>query len=175
MDDFIYFTIPNSVEQQFKAIISQHIKVSFMGVVNWFLGTNFYWACHADNIICVHLSQAAFAQNLVEHNKQKHVNFNPTATPHRSGLPMTVYYPIQPNPTWKQQEMNQSLVCSFNWLVTCTWLDLSTVSSNFLSGITQPQSICLHHMLIMHAVSSNTFTPPSIIAYIHQLPFSPQH
>ncbi len=76
VDDFVYFSVSDTVESQFKDILSSHIKVSFMGVVNWFLGTHFIWRTHPDGHLSVHLSQVAFSQHLVERHHQQDVNEN---------------------------------------------------------------------------------------------------
>ena len=61
-DDFIYFGLSDNVKCRFEAILSQSISVTFMGVVNWFLGTHFIWVTRGPHI-SVHLCQDAFAQN----------------------------------------------------------------------------------------------------------------
>ena len=43
VDDFIYFSCDDEVEARFQRILSRLIKVEFMGVVEWFLGTHFSW------------------------------------------------------------------------------------------------------------------------------------
>ena len=87
VDDFIYFGLSDDVERRFQALLSAEIAVTFMGVINWFLGTQFTLA-HRGSEISVHLCQGAFAQNLVEQYRQQDVNFNPRATPYRSGIPI---------------------------------------------------------------------------------------
>ena len=41
VDDFIYFSSSNAVEEKFQRILSRLINVDFMGTVEWFLGTHF--------------------------------------------------------------------------------------------------------------------------------------
>ena len=59
-----------------------------MGTVNWFLGTQFEWSSHQDGALLCHLSQEAYAQNIVERYHLAKINFNPLATPYRSGCPI---------------------------------------------------------------------------------------
>ena len=56
VDDFVYFSCSNEVKARFQRILSRHIKVEFMGVVEWFLGTHFAWR-HNDEETAVHLNQ----------------------------------------------------------------------------------------------------------------------
>ena len=59
-----------------------------MGTVNWFLGTQFEWSSHQDGALLCHLSQEAYAQNIVERYRLTDINFNPLDTPYRSGFPI---------------------------------------------------------------------------------------
>lgn len=130
VDDFVYFSVSDTVESQFKDILSSHIKVSFMGVVNWFLGTHFIWRTHPDGHLSVHLSQVAFSQHLVERHHQQ---ARTQATPYQSGLPIDSI----PGATVDEQdpaflhrrESYQSIIGSINWLATNTRPDLSPVTS----------------------------------------------
>ena len=63
--DMVYFSV-SDIGQQFEQILSSKFNISFMGIINWFLGTHFTWSDHPDGNISVHLSQVAFAQNLVK-------------------------------------------------------------------------------------------------------------
>ncbi len=133
VDDMIYFSTDDAVERRFEAILASNFKISFMGVVNWFLGTHFTWLDLADRNISVHLSQVAFAQNLVERYRQQHININPRATPYRSGLPidsLDAYSGDTEDPSFLRLKAQfQSLVGSLNWLATNTRPDLAPVTS----------------------------------------------
>ncbi len=37
VDDMVYFSEDDNIEQQFESILASKFKISFMGVVNWFL------------------------------------------------------------------------------------------------------------------------------------------
>ena len=56
VDDFVYFSCSNDVEARFQRILSRLIRVEFMSVVEWFLGTHFAWR-HNDEETAVHLNQ----------------------------------------------------------------------------------------------------------------------
>ena len=59
VDDIIYYSRSNKVEQWFKNNLKLHIKVDFMGDASWFLGQRF--DLHTDesrNISCHVLHQA---------------------------------------------------------------------------------------------------------------------
>jgi hypothetical protein len=43
VDDFIYFSISNKVDEKFQHILSRLINVYFTGTVKWFLGMYFSW------------------------------------------------------------------------------------------------------------------------------------
>jgi transposase InsO family protein len=134
VDDMVYYSVTDAVERRFEEILAAKFKISFMGVVNWFLGTHFTWLDLPDGEISVHMSQVAFAQNLVERHRQQHINVNPRATPYRSGLPIDSIpgAPIEDfdDPTFlRRREMYQSIVGSLNWLATNTRPDLAPITS----------------------------------------------
>jgi hypothetical protein len=134
VDDMVYYSTNDASEQRFENILSSQFTNSFMGVVNWFLGTHFTWLTLPDGNISVHLSQVAFAQNLVERYRQQDINFNPHVTPYRSGLPIDCIQGTTPDnmadPSFiRLREQYQSIVGSLNWLATNTRPDLAPVTS----------------------------------------------
>jgi hypothetical protein len=38
VDDFLYFSLDDKVEQYFQTALSQKLKVNFMGDAEWYLG-----------------------------------------------------------------------------------------------------------------------------------------
>ncbi len=133
VDDMVYYSTDDSIEERFETILASQFKISFMGVVNWFLGTHFTWLDLDDGNISVHLSQVAFAQNVVKRYRQQHINVNPRATPYRSGLPvdsLPAYSGDPDDPTFlRLRAQFQSLVGSLNWLATNTRPDLAPITS----------------------------------------------
>jgi hypothetical protein len=59
VDDIIYFSPGNSVEQKFEELLSTIGSVDFMGKVSLFLGTEFTWVEHEDGYLTVSLTQQA--------------------------------------------------------------------------------------------------------------------
>ena len=87
MDDLVYLSEDTAIKQRFERPLASKLIVKFMGTVNWFLGAHFEWSYHQDGAISCHLSQEAYAQNIVELYRLADINFNPLATPYRSGCP----------------------------------------------------------------------------------------
>ena len=133
VDDMVYYSIDDDIEKRFKNILASKFNISFMGVVTWFLGTHFTWIDLPNGEISVHLSQIAFAQNLVERYRQQDININPRATPYRSGLPidslMTYSGDMEDASFLRLWSQYQSIVGSLNWLATNTRPDLAPVTS----------------------------------------------
>ena len=146
VDDFVYFSLSDAVEERFEKLLSKDLKVTFMGVATWFLGTHLTWLSQADGHISVHLSQEAFAQNLVERHRQHTINHNPQATPYRSGLPIdsipdNAAETDENEPSFlRRRTQYQSVVGSLNWLATNTRPDLSPVVSFLASYNHKPTS-----------------------------------
>ena len=133
VDDFVYFSEDPEVESRFEQILKSQFNVDFMGTVNWFLGTQFDWSEHHDGALSVHLSQAAFAQNIVERHRLNNINFNPRVSPYRSGHPIDSFPSAEVDENDKhflrRRQSYQSLVGSLNWLATNTRPDLAPVVS----------------------------------------------
>ena len=124
MDNFIYFGFSDDVKCLFETLLSAEIAVTCMGIVNWFLCTNFTWA-QGGSEISVHLCQGAFAQNLVKWYCQHEVIFNPYTTPYQLGLSInsiksaSIDKMLPPAFShWRQHY--QSMVGILNWLATNT-------------------------------------------------------
>jgi len=63
VDDFIFYSTDPEEERRFETELAKHIKVDFMGGVDYFLGTAFTWLRHdKDNHVSVHLTQTAFTE-----------------------------------------------------------------------------------------------------------------
>eukprot|EP00984_Skeletonema_dohrnii_P019485 scaffold9319_cov84-Skeletonema_dohrnii-CCMP3373.AAC.1 len=133
MDDFVYFSESDEVERRFERLLASKIKVDFMGTVNWFIGSHFEWADHADGALSVHISQSAYAQHLVERYKLDSSNYNPHATPYRSGCPIDSIPPanIDELDKWfvQRRDNYRSLIGGLTWLATNTRPDLAPVVS----------------------------------------------
>ena len=137
VDDFVYFSEDPEIERRFERFLSAKLKVELIGTVNWFLGTHFKWSSHQDGSLSVHLSQEAYAQNVVETYRLTSINFNPLATPYRSGCPIDTTQSTtideEEQAFVRRREGYQSLVGRLTWLATNTRPDLFTAVS-FLSS-----------------------------------------
>ena len=87
VDDFIYFSSSNEVEEKFQHILSRLINVDVMGTVEWFLGTHFSWRQTPEET-AVHMNQSGFSRNLVERFDMQDCNETPVCTPYKSGCPI---------------------------------------------------------------------------------------
>lgn len=69
VDDFVFFSTCPEVEKEFERRLEKLNEVDFMGNVSHFLGIKFQWTEYTDSNntqqLKVHLSQKAFADNLV--------------------------------------------------------------------------------------------------------------
>ena len=132
VDDFVYFSASDEVEAKFQRILSKMIDVEFMGVVEWFLGTQFTWRRDKSETAC-HMCQAGFSRNLVEQFGRADKMMSPDATPYRSGLPIDSIASADPEDKsdafLRRRDAYRSLVGSVGWLACCTRPDLAPVHS----------------------------------------------
>jgi len=131
VDDIIYFSTSDAVEQKFEELLGSLVSVDFMGQVSNFLGIEFTLHFHDDGNLSVHLTQQSFAENLIESMGYADLSISTYVTPYRSGPPIdsipTVCIPSSQQDTLRLH--CQSLVGSLNWLAHNTHPDLSTVVS----------------------------------------------
>jgi hypothetical protein len=181
VDDMVYYSTDDDIEQRFESILASQFKISFMGVVNWFLGTHFTWLDLPDGNVSVHLSQVAFAQNLVERHRQQHININPRSTPYRSGLPIDSIQGATPDemndPTFiRRRELYQSIVGSINWLATNTRPDLAPVTSFLAAYNNNPSkghmdaaiyAIKYIRQTVDYGIAFHSSSPPLAEGFIH--------
>ena len=167
VDDLVYYSEDTSVERRFESLLAAKIKVEFMGTVNWFLDTHFEWSSHQDGALSVHLSQEAYAQHLVEKHRLAGLNYNPRATPYRSGCPIdsipSATVDEDDDAFVKRRESYQSLVGCLNWLAMNTRPDLSTALSFLASYSSCPQQ--QHLEAALHVVRYLCSTASQGIAY----------
>jgi hypothetical protein len=131
VDDIIYFSPSDAVEQKFQELLSTIGDVDFMGQVSHFLRTEFSWVHHEDGDISVSLTQLSFAENLVDSVKLSPTSSSTFVTPYRLGLSIDSLPPstLSSSDQDKLRLQYQSIVGSLNWLAHTTWPDLSTVVS----------------------------------------------
>ena len=181
VDDMVYYSISDDVEKRFEQILASQFNISFMGVVNWFLGTHFTWRDLPAGELSVHLSQVSYAQNLVERHRQQDTNYNPRATPYRSGLPIDSIKGATPDkmtdPAFiRRRELYQSVIGSLNWLATNTRPDLSPVTSFLTAYNNNPSSGHMDTALYVikylrntpdYGIAFHSTSPSSASGHIH--------
>jgi hypothetical protein len=90
VDDFVYFSADDEVEQHFESILSTKIKVDFLGPAEWFVGIKFDWTFSSDGHVDCRLSQEAYANVIVETMGLSDASVSPKMTPFRSGYPIDI-------------------------------------------------------------------------------------
>jgi hypothetical protein len=129
VDDIIYFSPSDEVEQKFEEGLSTIGSVDFMGQVSLFLGTEFSWVQHSDGHLTVSLTQQSFTETLLDSLSIIHHGSSTFLTPYRSGQSIDSIPPV-PMSASARNELRlryQSIVGSLNWLAHTTCLDISTV------------------------------------------------
>ena len=66
VDDFIYFSKSDDVEEWFEQQLESQVKVDFMGAVSWFLGCSYEWHYLKDGRLTCHISQQAYVEQLLD-------------------------------------------------------------------------------------------------------------
>jgi hypothetical protein len=132
VDDIIYFSVSDDVENFFETKLSEKIgSVTFMGQVTHFLGIEFQWVKLHESNLSVTLTQQSFTESLIDSLDYIDKNSNYFTTPYRSGSSIDSIE-IQELPSDQQDLLRlqyQSLIGSLNWLAHTTRPDLSTVVS----------------------------------------------
>jgi len=131
VDDFVYFSKDKAVEEHFESTLKSKTNVDFMGQVTHFLGIRFQWRTTPDSHIHVHLSQEAFAQNLVAQAGLHVLSATTNPSPYRSGCPVDSL-PRQHLPPEERAALEtklRSYVGSLLWLSQATRPDLATITN----------------------------------------------
>jgi len=140
VDDFVYFSPDSDVEQYFEETLASKVKVDFMGQVDYFLGILFDWKRHDDGSVSVHLSQEAYANQIVESMGLSDSVSSPTMTPYRSGLPIDCIPPVDMSDSERAPLLTlyRRFLGMLNWLTISTRPDLMTVHSLLAIATTKP-------------------------------------
>jgi len=142
VDDIIYFSKSDSVEQAFESKLFSIGTVDFMGQVSLFLGTEFSWLHHDDGHITVSLTQQSFIETLIDSLGIQSTHTAYFTTPFRSGHAIDSV-PREEMSSSARDELRlryQSLTGSLNWLAHTTRPDLSTVVSLLAQHQSDPSS-----------------------------------
>ncbi len=142
VDDIIYFSVSDAVEQKFEGLLSSIGQVDFMGQVTLFLGIEFSWVFHPDGNLTVSLTQQSFIETLCDSLQIQSTHHSTFTTPYRAGIS------IDSIPTDNLSSSNrddlrlkyQSLIGSLNWLSTTTRPDISTAVSLLAQHQSHPSS-----------------------------------
>jgi hypothetical protein len=147
VDDFIYFSESQKVEEHFKSEFTKLIDIDWNGQIGYFLGINFDCAKHNNGNVSILMNQEAFIENLVQvANLDGPVN--EPKTPYRSGYPVDSI-PKDKNNTPAQQakitkDMQIILGC-LNWLSISTRPDISTITNLLAKYTAEPSRGHLTH------------------------------
>lgn len=126
VDDFIYFSTNPKVEKLAKLII-----VDFLGRVTHFLGIWFQWRV-TQGRVQAHLSQEAFADNLIHSAGLHHDSVSTNTTPCRSGCPVDSLPYHNTNTPRQQAKLEAELrlyVGSLLWVSQRNRPDLATITN----------------------------------------------
>jgi hypothetical protein len=135
VDDIIYFSPDDAVEQKFEALLSSIGEVDFMGQVTHFLGIEFTWLHLQDGNLTVTLSQQSFTESLLDSLQLSHLGISHYSTPYQSGCSIDSI-PSKDMSASERDRLRlkyQSLVGSLNWLATRHALTYLLWSHSWLS------------------------------------------
>ena len=130
VDDFIYFSKDPEVEKLFEQKLQNQTQTDFMGKVSHFLGIRFQWRETPDKV-SVHMSQEAFADQLISNSGLDNDSASSKPTPFRSGLPVDSipHIKLPPEQSSNLKQQLQSYVGSLNWFAQATCPDLAVVTN----------------------------------------------
>ena len=134
VDDFIYFSKSQKVEQAFEAKFGAAYKVDFQKEISHFLGVKFTNVVHKDGHVDIFMTQTADIDTLVADTGLDKPDSLSAKTPYRSGYPVDTI-PHKDMPISERHKLNkqlQKIVGSLNWLANITRPDISTIT-NILS------------------------------------------
>jgi hypothetical protein len=131
VDDILYFSEDDTVEQYYRTALSQKVQVEFLGDAAWYIGIKFDWHKFPDGTISCHLSQEGYAAANVEEMGLMSANKCPLMTPFRSGLPIDAIPHVGMTPEERAPLITkmQCWMGMINWLQQCTRPDLATIFS----------------------------------------------
>ena len=141
VDDFIFFSKSPDVEQFFQNEFAKKVtKVTFTQTVDFFLGIKFDCIRHNKDSVTIHLSQAAFCENLLIQQNLHEDQVNSVTSPYRSGFPIDrIKNEAYDSDTQSRYTKTlQSIVGSLTWLSMSTRPDLSTVTNMLAKYVQSP-------------------------------------
>ena len=102
-----------------------------MGQVDYFVGILFDWKQHQDGNVSVHLSQEAYANEIINTMGLSDAVSSTTMTPYRSGLPIDAIPPVDMSDSEREPLLTayRQFLGMLNWLSISTRPDLTTAHS----------------------------------------------
>ena len=97
IDDFIYFSSSDFVEEQFEQKFGSQVTTTFEGDISHFLGIAFHSTRHPDGHVSIHLGQEAFADSLQQCAGIDTTSVSTVPSPYRSGYPVDKIPPPDPS------------------------------------------------------------------------------
>eukprot|EP00957_Ditylum_brightwellii_P061638 4676939-Ditylum_brightwellii.AAC.1 len=88
VDNFVYFSLSIKSKKTFQQKLQSLTSVGFMGVVSHFLYIKFTWKCWEDNHLDAHMSQPAFAEQLIQTTGLATDSSTTKPTPYHLGHPI---------------------------------------------------------------------------------------
>ena len=132
VDDFVYFSASDKVEEKFKQDFGSEYKVDFQDEITHFLGImKFTNIQHDDGHVDIYTNQPADIRDLIKKAGLDMPESLSAETPYRSGYAVDTIPDIEMPDTErvKLNKLLQEYVCSLNWLATQTRPDLSTITN----------------------------------------------
>ena len=120
VDDLIYYSTSDEVEEWFEQGLQSKVKVDFMGITSWFLGQAYEWFTTSDNCVTCHISQEAFVEQLLERNKL--IECKPSRNPYCLGyvIDRVPHDGIDPLQKPELVKVFQLILGGLNWLTINT-------------------------------------------------------
>ena len=88
VDNLIYFSPSQQVQQKFEEKFGNHISTTFNGQIDYFLGIKFTHQQHTPTSVTVNMTQTAFIENLLHDQNFDGKGFDEPKTPYKSGYPI---------------------------------------------------------------------------------------
>ena len=129
VDDLIYYSPSDAVEDWFEDNLKSHLKVDFMGDASWFLGQRYEWHNDEQGKVSCHISQQAMIEGMLE--KHNYADIAGSRSPYRSGLKIVGIKHDGKDPFTKEKLVRtfQSIMGGINWLTINTRPDINTAYS----------------------------------------------
>ena len=114
VDDLIYYSESDLVEEYFEASLSSVLRVEFLGPVSYYLGILFKWSKDEKGMLRVHLFQSAYVLFILDKFGFNMDSVDTKLTPFRSGNPIDALPRDELLPE-RLIKRYQSIVGSLNW------------------------------------------------------------